>query len=184
MAHWEGVKRVIRYAKQTADLKLAFRRQEKLTFAGYVDADYGGCVDTSRSTTGWIFLINGTAVSWSSKRQKSITLSTCESEYMAAGSAVKEALWAKEFLEELGVDLPGPVKIWSDSQSAINLLRNPVLHQSTKHIRISAHFIREKYTSGEITLQYIKTGKQVADFLTKALSQEKVEKCREAAGVL
>jgi hypothetical protein len=181
--HWEGVKRVFRYLKATSDIKLTFRRTKKFHLKGYVDADYAGCLDTSRSTTGWIFLLGGTAISWSSKRQKSVTLSTCEAEYVAAGFATKESLWISEYLGELGVDQSGPVNIMCDSQSAIALLRNPVLHQSTKHIRIQVHFIRERYNSGEINLKYVDTRNQLADFLTKALTREKTEVCRKGTGL-
>jgi hypothetical protein len=181
--HWEGVKRVFRYLKATSDLKLTFRRTKKFVLKAYVDSDFAGCLDTSRSTTGWIFLLGGTAVSWSSKRQKSVTLSTCEAEYMAAGSATKESIWIRDYLSELGVEQEGPVNLMSDSQSAIQLVRNPVLHQSTKHIRTNAHFIREVVHSGEINLKYVQTKSQVADFLTKALTREKTEFCRLASGL-
>jgi hypothetical protein len=102
---------------------------------------------------------------------------------MAAGSGTKESLWISEYLQELGVDLGGPVNLMCDSQSAISLVRNPVLHQSTKHIRIQAHFIREKVESGEVNLKYVETKLQVADFLTKALTREKTEFCRSEVGL-
>jgi ATP sulfurylase len=92
-------------------------------------------------------------------------------------------MWIAEYLGELGIDLGGPVNLMCDSQSAIMLMRNPVLHQSTKHIRIQAHFIREKYKSGEINLRYVETRKQVADFLTKSMTREKLEFCRDQVGV-
>ena len=116
-------------------------------------------------------------------RQKSVTLSTCEAEYVAAVSCTKESMWIAEYLGDLGVDLGGPVNLLCDSQSAIALAKNPVLHQSTKHIRIQVHFIREKLESGEINLKYVETKLQVADFLTKPLTREKTEFCRNSVGL-
>jgi hypothetical protein len=155
-----------------------------LKLRGYVDADYAGCLNTSRSTTSWIFLLGETAVSWCSKRQKAVTLSTCEAEYMAMGSATKEAMFLKEFLTELGYfhDEKG-VKLFCDSQSAINLMKNPVLHQSTKHIRVQAHFIRERVELGDIRVSFVGTKEQIADYLTKPTAREKLVFCRRSAGV-
>jgi hypothetical protein len=181
--HWEGLKRVLRYIKYTVDYRLTFVRKEKFLLKGYVDSDWAGCVDTSRSTTGFVFVLGGTAVSWSSKRQKCVTLSSCEAEYVAAGHATREAIWLADFLAELGEDLPGAVQIHSDSQSAISLVKNPVQHQNTKHIRIQYHFIRERYKDGEVNFKYISTKDQPADFLTKAVSREKFEMCGEFIGV-
>jgi hypothetical protein len=182
--HWEGVKRIIRYVKATKDLKLTFERKIKFDLKGFVDADYAGCIDTSRSTTGWIFLLGGCAISWCSKRQTAVTLSTCEAEYMACGSAVKEALFLREYLMELGIiESEKAMKIYSDSQSAIHLMKNPVLHQSTKHIRVSAHFIRECYQKGLVKVQFVPTKQQLADFLTKAMTREKMELCRSGVGL-
>jgi hypothetical protein len=160
------------------------RQRGEVKLKGFVDADYAGCVDTSRSTTGWIFLLGGTAVSWCSKRQAAVTLSTCEAEYMAVGSATKEAMFLKKFLEELGYynDEFG-VKLHCDSQSAINLMKNPTLHQSTKHIKVQEHFIRERIAFGDIRVVFVPTKDQKADFLTKPLSREKIEFCRKECGV-
>jgi hypothetical protein len=129
-AHWEAAKRVLKYVKGTADLKLTYKRkEEEPKLRGYVDSDFAGCIDTSRSTSGWIFFLGGTAICWQSKRQTAVTLSTCEAEYMAMGLATKEALFLKEFMEELFCfEKIESVKLYCDSQSAIKLLKNPVLH--------------------------------------------------------
>jgi hypothetical protein len=92
-------------------------------------------------------------------------------------------MWISEYLGELGVDLGGTVNLMCDSQSAIALAKNPVLHQSTKHIRIQVHFIRERLEFGEINLKYIETKLQIADFLTKALTREKTEFCQNSVGL-
>jgi hypothetical protein len=181
--HWEGVKRILRYIRFTADFKLTFWRQKKLKIRGYVDSDWAGCLDTRRSTTGYVFTLGNTAVSWSSKRQQCVTVSSCEAEYVAAGIATREALWISEFLDELGEPDQRPVKIFCDSQSALNLIRNPVNHEGSKHIHVQHHHIREQYQIGEIKMEYIPTKQQPADALTKAVNRETLERCRTAVGV-
>jgi hypothetical protein len=171
--------------KGTADLKFTYKRkEEEPKLKGYVDADFAGCIDTSRSTSGWIFFLGGTAICWQSKRHTAVTLSTCEAEYMAMGLATKEALFLKEFMEELFCfEKIESVKLYCDSQSAIKLLKNPVLHQTTKNIRVQAHFIRERVKRKDIRVFYINTKEQKADFLTKAVSREVLEFCRKEVGL-
>ena len=181
--HWEAVKRIFRYLQQTKSLGLKYVRGEKLRLEGYTDADWGGCVDTRRSTGAYVFKLGGAVVSWASKRQNSVSLSTCEAEYMAACSAAKEAVWMNEMMIQLGFPRSETVQIKTDSQSALNLIKNPVLHSKTKHIGIQYHFVRELADKGEITFTYCPTELMIADSLTKAVPREKVEFCRSQMGV-
>jgi hypothetical protein len=181
--HWEGVKRILRYIKGTRSHGLVFTRGRSLELKGYTDSDWGGCPDTGRSTGGYVFLLGGAAISWSSQRQKSSALSSCEAEYMAACGAAKEAIWTKEMLHQLGHPKEEPVKILSDSESAMNLMKNPVLHQKTKHIGIQFHFVRELIEKGDVSFSYCKRDFMVADSLTKAVSRVKVEFCRTMMGI-
>ncbi|TNV97314.1 hypothetical protein C5H24_12810, partial [Xylella fastidiosa] len=128
----EVVKWIMRYLRGTTDLPLCFGKG-KLTVQGYVDADFAGDQDTRRSTTGYIYTMGSTAVSWVSRLQKLVTLSTTEAEYVAVTEAAKEMIWLKGFLEELGLKQENCV-LFSDSQSAIHLAKNPVFHARTKHI--------------------------------------------------
>jgi hypothetical protein len=173
--HWQVAKGVLRYLSGTADLGINFGGS-KPGLIGYCDADYAGDLKTRRSTTGYVFLLNGGAISWQSKRQPTVAVSTAEAEYMAAASAVKEALWLRQLLCDLGYDLDA-VMINADNQSAIKLLRNPVFSARSKHIDIIHHFARERVMRKEVIFQYISTTEMVADVLTKALPGVKHKYC-------
>jgi hypothetical protein len=125
MVHWQAAKGVLRYLAGTADYGITYG-PGSLELVGYCDADYAGDIDTRRSTSGYVFVLNGGAISWQSKRQQTVAASTTEAEYMAAAAAVKEGLWLRKLLLDLGFDM-GAVSIMADNQSAIKLLRNPVM---------------------------------------------------------
>jgi len=178
-AHWEGIKRVLRYLRGTSGKCLRFERQGGVRLSGFCDSDFAGCVDTRRSTSGYLFLLGGGAVSWSSKRQPTVVLSSTEAEYVSGSHAAKEALWLKRFLEDLGWK-QGTVLVQCDNTSALKLMKNPQYHSRTKHIEVQYHFLREKIEDGELEFRYIGTDLQCADFLTKGLGREKhLRFCRE-----
>jgi len=181
--HWEAVKRILRYVQHTLDYGLVYKRQGSLESVGFTDADFAGCLDSRKSTTGWVFMLGGAAISWSSKRQSSVALSTCEAEYMAAAQAAMEAAWHKNIMEELGMSQEAPIWIGCDAQAALQLLKNPVYHDRTKHIAVKVHFVRQLMEAGVVDFQYISTEKQVADALTKAVPKAKLEFCRGKMGV-
>ena len=139
--HWEAVKGVMRYLKGTQDLCICFGRQDAKVH-GYVDSDYAGHPDNRKSTTGYVFTFMGGAVSWISRMQRCTALSTTKAEYVAASEACKEALWLSRLVADLGCTNDTPL-LHCDSQSAIQLARNPVFHSKTKHIGVKYHFIRE-----------------------------------------
>ena len=182
--HWEAAKRVLRYVQQTKKLGLKFRRQESLEIVGFCDSDWGGDPDTRRSTSGYVFLIGGGAFSWCSKRQGGSALSSCEAEYYAAAQAAMEVAWQRSFLQEIGLKQQEAIIIGSDSQSALNLIDNPVYHERSKHIGIKVHYVREQVLKKEVEFIYVPTEYQVADALTKAVPREKLEFCRKRMGVL
>ena len=200
--HWKAVKRIFRYIRGTLDLRLTFSGALE-PLAGYTDADWGGDRDTRRSTSGYVFNVGSGAISWSSKRQPTVALSTCEAEYMGQTQAAKEAIWLSRLLEQINPSTPTATKalialgsspsqpvyslaatiIYCDNQGAVALAKNPTQHSRTKHIGIQQHFVREKVTTGEIELQYVPTAEQVADGLTKPLSRDKFESFRRALGL-
>jgi hypothetical protein len=150
--HWEAALRVVRYLVGTADYGLTFGGSSE-TLVGYCDADYAGDLDSRRSTTGYIFLMFGGAVSWSSQLQPTVAVSTVKAEYLSAGQAVKEALWFRK----LGVDLVlnlGHVQIHYDNQGAIQLLKHPIASQRSKHIDVIHHFARERVARKEINFVF------------------------------
>ena len=175
--HWQAVKRIMRYLKGTMDMKLCLGGKD-ITIKGYCDADWGGDHDTRRSTTGYVFFIGEGAVSWNSKRQPTVALSTTEAEYMATTQSAKEAMWLRQLMADVGCVQEKATTIMSDNQGSISLAKNPKYHSKTKHIDIQYHFIREKLEEGVIALKYCRTQDMVADLLTKALAKDRHETLR------
>ncbi|KAL2231966.1 UNVERIFIED_CONTAM: Retrovirus-related Pol polyprotein from transposon TNT 1-94 [Sesamum indicum] len=166
----------------TKDRALVFGKG-KLTLFGFVDADFAGSdYDKRRSTTGYVFTYGGTAVSWVSKLQKVVTLSTTEAEYAAVTEAAKELIWLQHFLGELGKP-QADVILYSDSQSAIHLAKNPAFHSRTKHIEIKYHFIRQLLEKKALQLEKIQGEKNLSDMLTKAVAMEKLKLCTASTGI-
>ena len=181
--HWNAVKRVMRYLKGTAALGLCFRgSSSQISLVGYSDADWAGDLDSRRSTTGYVFQLSGAAVSWSSKRQKTVALSSTEAEYMALAAATQEALWLRVLLKEMGFEQTDATVIKEDNQSCIALAKNPNKHQRTKHIDIRYHFVREQVVErSSVKIEYCSTDLMVADIATKALCRVLFERQRDAA---
>ena len=174
--HWNSVKRILRYVKGTSDAALCYEGS-KFTVRGYVDSDYAGDLDKRKSTTGYVFTIAGGAVSWVSKLQTVVALSTTETKYMAATQACKKAIWIRRFIEELG-HKQEKILLHCDSQSALHIARNPAFHSRTKHIGVQYHFVREVVEDGSVDLQKIHTKDNLADALTKAINTDKFTWCR------
>lgn len=149
---------------------------------GYVDSDWGGCIVDRRSYTGFCFILGGAAVSWESRKQRTVALSTMEAKYMAMGEAVKEAIFLRYLLQEI-FGKKYCIPILNDNQSLQSLSLNTVCNNRTKHIDMRHHFIREKVNSGEIIFKYVETEKMVADVLTKALLKCKHVYCVKEMGI-
>lgn len=179
VVHWQAAKGVLRYIAGTPNFGITFGGLE---LTAYCDADYAGDVDTRRSTTGYVFIMGGGAISWSSRLQPTVAASTTEAEYMAAAYAIKEGLWLRTLLSDLGLKLDS-ITIEADNQSAIKLLKNPVFSMRSKHIDVIYHFARERVMRKDISFKYIPTTKMVADALTKPLPTAKLEFCRIAMGI-
>lgn len=175
--HWIAVKWMMRYLRGTSNLCLCFGGG-KSHLVGYTDSDMAGDVDTRRSTSGYIFTFGGGAVSWQSRLQKCVALSSTEAEYIAATEACKEMLWLKNFLQELGLEQDGYV-IHCDSQSVIDLSKNATYHARTKHIDVRYHWIRDVLEKQWLRLVKISTDYNPSDMMTKALTKVKQELCRD-----
>lgn len=173
LPHWNAVKRIIRYLVGTREYWLTYGG-DKQELVGYGDAD-GSMAEDRKAITGYAFLLNGGAVSWSAKRQEIISLSTTESELVAATHTAKEAIWLRSLLSQLFDMSLFPTTIYSDNQSAIALTKDHRYHARTKHIDIRFHFVRWVVERGSITLVYCPTDDMVADTLTKALPSSKVK---------
>jgi len=180
-AHWAAGKAVLRYLQGIKDLAIKYGRSSALV--GYHDADYAADVDTRRSTTSAVFLLNRGAVAWTSKLQKSVAMSTTEAEYVAASMAAKEAIWLQRLLGELG-NPQVAVKKHCHSQGAVAMMRNPMSSSRTKHIDVAHHFVREMVDAGKLTVVNVKTGDMTADVLTKALPMDGHHKFRGEMGLV
>lgn len=180
--HWRAVKRILAYLKKTPNVGLRFN-QTNSSLSGFCDADYAGDLQTRRSTSGFAFLYHGGPISWTSRRQQCVALSTTEAEFVAAAEATKEAVWLQQLLSEIyTTKLPTPLSC--DNQSAIALVKNPAFHQRTKHIDVRLFYIREAQESGKVNIIYTNTEQQLADIFTKALAVPKFEGFREALGIV
>ncbi|KAF1318426.1 Integrase catalytic core protein, partial [Globisporangium splendens] len=167
--HWQAVKRVLRYLQATPTHDIRFSGSGELS--GYSDADWAGDIETRRSTSGYVFTLNGGCISWRSKKQRTVALSSTEAEYMALSEATQEAVWLKAFLRELGEDTGnGAVTVYEDNQDSIALAKNPEFHKRTKHIDIRYHFVREKVEDGQVVLEYCPTQEMLVDIMTKPIA--------------
>ena len=176
MEHWEAAKRVLRYIKGTVGEGLAYSPGEEIAVWGYSDASYGSDNKTKRGRSGFVFMSGGAAVSWGSKLQEVVSLSSTEAEYMAICHAMQEGLYLTMLQMEMGIDQrEGGTLLLVDNQSSIKLAKNPVFHKRSKHIAIRFHFIREKIQSGEMDLKFVRTLAMAADQLTKHVGVKVLE---------
>ena len=176
VSHWTAVKRILRYLQTTKDFRLEFSGEKREKLVCYADASWANDLDTRRSTTGYLFKLNGNIISWKSQRQSTVALSSTEAEYMGLSTAVQEAIWLKKLLKEFKIYPDESVTIYQDNQGAIALAKNPVFHQRTKHIDIRYHFVREMLEDKEIEICFTPTSEMHADFLTKNLPRPKFER--------
>ena len=176
--HWVAVKHVLRYLKCTLDYELCYRKcVDGLTLIGYSDADWASSTDNRRSTTGYCFSLTktGPLISWKSKKQRTVALSTCEAEYMALSATIQEGLHLTQLLHDIGCAYQfEPPMIYGDNQGAIALSKNPVNHQRSKHIDVRYHFIRDEVNTGRVVVQYCPTANMVADMMTKPVTKAKL----------
>nr|KAJ0214373.1 hypothetical protein LSAT_V11C400171290 [Lactuca sativa] len=159
--HFQAVKRLIRYVKGTITYGLTFSRPSRTTIVGYSDVDWARCLDTRRSTYGYSIFLGGNLVSWSAKKQPTVSRSSCESEYRAMANTAVELMWVTHLLRELHALPPGSPTLLCDNQSALFLTQNPVAHKRAKHIDLDYHFVRELVASGKLVTMFVPTKLQV-----------------------
>ncbi|PKA54370.1 Retrovirus-related Pol polyprotein from transposon TNT 1-94 [Apostasia shenzhenica] len=171
-SHLTAVKRIFRYLVGTHSLGLWYPNESTSNLIGYSDADFAGCKVDRKSTSGTCQFFGNALVSWSSRKQNSIALSTAEAEYVAAGSCCAQLLWLKHQLLDYGIDL-SQIPIKCDNTNSICLTKNPIQYSRTKHIEIRHHFIRDHVEKGDISLEYISTSLQLADIFIKLLYEDR-----------
>ncbi|KAJ3551307.1 hypothetical protein NP233_g13104 [Leucocoprinus birnbaumii] len=175
-AHWTAVKHLLRYLKGTRDYKLVYKgNDDKELFVTYSDASHGGCHDTGRSTGGYVTLVCGGAVGWSSKRQPFVTLSSTEAEYVAAVEAGKEIMWMRNILSEFGYPSDYASTLFIDNKSGIDVAKNPEHHGRMKHLDLRFYWLRDAVQSSLIFPVYVPTKQQVADIFTKPVSIQTID---------
>nr|KYP41500.1 Copia protein [Cajanus cajan] len=179
----EFIKRIMRYLLGTTNLGLWYLKNMSFNLVGYSDSDFAGCKIDRKSTSRTCHFIGSALVSWHSKKQNSVALSTAEAEYVAAGSWCAQILWMKQQLSDFGLSLDH-IPIKCDNNSAINLSKNPVLHSRTKHIEIRHHFLRDCVQKGDCVLEFVETKNQLADIFTKSLPKENFSSIRQELGIL
>lgn len=184
MKHYEAAKHLLRYLRGTSDLCLCYDGEAgKRLLMGYADADWGGCADTRRSTTGYLYKTWGSITSWRSRRQPTVSLSTAQAEYMASSDAAQQALWLRLLLEDLGFDLSGPTKILNDNMGAIHLSKNSAAQQSAKYISLRSAMLREQVEAKTIELVHVPSKKNEADMFTKSVKANHLENLKDSIGL-
>ncbi|KAL2985342.1 hypothetical protein AAZX31_12G146200 [Glycine max] len=182
-SHLSVVKRIIRYLLGIINIGLWYPKNSTCNLIGYSDSDFFGSKTDRKSTSGSFQFIGSALVSWHSKKQNSVALSTTEAEYISAGSYCAQILWMKQQLSNYGI-LLDHIPIRCDNTSFINLSKNPVQHSRTKHIEIRHHFLRDHVLKGDCVLEFVDTNNQLADIFTKPLPKETFFTIRRELGLL
>jgi hypothetical protein len=182
--HFNHVKRILRYLKGTLDHSLHINHSSPTSLTAYSDADWAGCPDTRRSTSGYCVFLGNNLISWSSKRQLTVSRSSAEAEYRAVAHAVAETVWLRQLLVELHRPIGQATVVYCDNISAVYMSGNPVQHRRTKHIEIDIHFVREKVALGEVRVLHVPSTAQFADIFTKGLASAPFTEIRFSLNVV
>ncbi|KAL8104492.1 hypothetical protein AgCh_028637 [Apium graveolens] len=181
--HLDAVYMILRYLKAAPGKGVMFTNNEHLGVESYTNADWVGCLDDRRSTSGYYTFVGCNLVTWRNKKQLVVALSSAEAEYQAMARGVRELLWIRLFLTELGLTSDTPMKLHCDNKSAIAIAHDPVQHDRAKHIEIDRHFIKENINNNVISIQFVRSEDQRADVLTKGLSGKMIHPLIDKLGM-
>ena len=181
--HLDAVNKILRYLKMTPGHGLLFKKSESCEVNIYTDVSWAGEQTDRRSTTGYYSYVWGNLVTWRSKKQAVVSRSSAELEYQALALGICKGMWLQRLLRELKVKVQASVKMFTASQAAISIAKNPVHHDRTKHIDIDHHFISEKVNTGIVQLSYISTRQKIVDVLTKALPRVSFDELNSKLGL-
>jgi len=176
--HWTAVKRILRYIKYTVDFGLKIERSQSTLISAFSDADWAGSIDDRRSTGGFAVFFGSNLISWSARKQPTVSRSSTEAEYKSMANATAEVIWVESLLAELGVHPKQAPCLWCDNLGATYLSANPVFHARAKHIEIDFHFVRERVVRKQLQVKLVSSEDQLADGFTKALTVRKFEEFR------
>jgi hypothetical protein len=168
--HLVALKCILHYVRGTLRLGLHLSPSSQLELVVYSDADWAGCPDTRRSTSSYAVFLGANLVSWSSKRQNTVSRSSAEAEYGVVANAFVEVSWPCQLLAELHVPLPKTSLVYCDNINVVYMSSNHVQHQCTKHVEIDLHFVQEKVALGVVRVLHVSTTSQFADIFTKGLT--------------
>lgn len=185
LEHWMAAKRVLRYLQGTIGLGIVFDGNSKdlNILNAYSDADFATCLDTRKSVSGVVLILNGGPMIWSARKQSIVSTSTTEAEYVAAFEAAKEVVWTRQILKIIGVPQMKPTTLYCDNEAAERLVTHPIFRRRTKHIEIGFHYVQQTQQNGNIDIKHISTKGQLADIFTKALVREKFITNRNELGL-
>ncbi|GJY24981.1 ribonuclease H-like domain-containing protein [Tanacetum coccineum] len=181
--HFAALKRIMRYVQGTLELGLQLYASATTSLVGYTDADWAGCPSTRRSTSGYCVFLGDNLLSWSAKRQHTISRSSAEAEYRGVANVVAETAWIRNLLRELHSPLLTATLVYCDNVSAVYMSANPVQHQRTKHIEIDIHFVRDMVKAGHVRVLHVPSRFQYADIFTKGLPSALFEDFRSSLSV-
>jgi hypothetical protein len=181
--HLTAMKRTLRYLQGTPDYGLLLHRSSSSDLVVYTDADWAGCPDTRRSTSGYAVFLRDNLVSWSTKQQNVVSRSSAEAEFHAVANGVAEATWLRQLLHELQTSSSRCTLVYCDNISAVYLSTNPVQHQRTKHVEIDLHFVREKVAIGQVCVLHVLTTSQFVDIFTKGLPSSMFNEFRSSLNI-
>ena len=181
--HWNAALYALRYLKGTAKLGIHYSASKGSQLVCYSDSDYAGCHGSRKSTSGSMCMIAGGPVSWRSKKQSVVTLSTTEAEFRALTAVVTDSMWLRGLCAEFGHAQAGPTPVYCDNEGAVKLSKNPVYRAKTKHVAVSFMFVRQEQERKTVHVVYVPTSKQAADFLTKRVQPAQFKACVSICGL-
>ena len=185
--HWSAAKRVLRFLKKTKSYRLTYSVDGNKDIVSYSDSDWGGDLGSRRSTSGYVFILGGGAITWKSRKQSTVALSSTEAEYMAVAMATSEALWIRNFMFELSsqsVPVPPPIQIFCDNQGCVFVTKNLKEHSRLKHIDLRFMFVRDAVDKKKVSITHCSTNVMAADIFTKPLPKDKFYRCLTLFGLI
>ncbi|CAJ2668597.1 unnamed protein product [Trifolium pratense] len=181
--HMDAVNRILRYLKSSPGNGLMFSKNNHMNVEGYTDADWAGNVLDRKSTSGYFTFVGGNLVTWRSKKQKVVALSSAEAEFRGMAKGLCELLWLRRLLMEIGCGPSMEMNLFCDNKAAIDISQNPVQHDRTKHVEVDRHFIKQNLEEKIIRFPFVKSEDQLADILTKAVSSKNFHDSLDKLGI-